>query len=134
MTTETAVRFLSEEYLAQLEQLPPGEQQSVPHVNVRVQFHATGTPRGTVDYHVLIEEGVVTGAGRGRLEGADLEITAAHRELADFETGDLHAATAFVTGRFAVTGDKAKLLDLMFVLQTGRYHQFTADLWSRTTR
>jgi hypothetical protein len=134
VTTEAAVRFLSEEYLAQLEQLPPGEQQSVPHVNVRVQFHATGAPRGTVDYHVLIEEGVVTGAGRGRLEGEDLEITADHRELADFETGDLHAATAFVTGRFAVTGDKAKLLDLMFVLQTGRYHQFTADLWSRTTR
>jgi putative sterol carrier protein len=134
VTTGTAVRFLSEEYLAQLEKLEPGDQQPVPHVNVRVQFHATGTPEGAVDYHVVIEEGVMAGAGRGGLADSDLAITATYPDLADFQAGDLHAATAFVTGRFAVTGDKAKLLELMLVLQTGRYHQFTADLWSRTTR
>ena len=134
MTTDAAVRFLSEEYLAELEKLGPGDQQAVPQANVRLQFHATDTPEGVVDYYVLIEEGVIAGAGRGRLEDSDLAITAAYRDLADFQAGDLHAATAFVTGQFAVAGDKAKLLELMLVLQTGRYHQFTGDLWSRTTR
>ncbi|MEV6118479.1 SCP2 sterol-binding domain-containing protein [Streptomyces sp. NPDC052109] len=134
MTTDTEVRFLSKAYLDELEKLTPGDQQALPHVNVRLQFHATGTPQGAVDYYVLIDKGVVTGAGRGRLADSDLAITAAYRDLADFQSGDLHAATAFVTGQFAVTGDKAKLLELMVVLQSGRYHAFTADLWSRTTR
>lgn len=134
MTTDTGIRFLSETYLAELETLPPGDQQALPHVNVRLQFHATGTREGTVEYYVLIGQGVVTGAGRGRLTDSDLAITAAYQDLADFQAGDLHAATAFVTGQFRVTGDKAKLLELMVVLQSGRYHEFTADLWSRTTR
>jgi putative sterol carrier protein len=134
VTTSTAVRFLSEEYLTELEKLRPEHQQVFPGVSVRVQFHATGTPDGAVDYYVLIEDGVVIRACRGRLEDSDLAITANYRDLADFHAGDLHAATAFVTGQFAVAGDKAKLLDIMVVLQTGRYHQFTGDLWSRTTR
>lgn len=133
MTSGVAVHFLSEEYLAALEDLAPISQPVIPHANVRVQFHATGTPEGVVDYHLLVEQGVIVGAGRGRLESRDLTITATYRDLADFQAGELHAATAFVTGQFAVTGDKAKLLELMLVLQTGYYHLFTADLWARTT-
>lgn len=133
MTTGVAVRFLSEEYLVELEKLAPVNQPIIPHVNIRLQFHATDTPEGVVDYYLLIEKGVITRAGRGRIENSELAITAAYRNLADFQAGELHAATAFVTGQFAVTGDKAKLLELMLVLQTGHYHQFTADLWARTT-
>jgi SCP-2 sterol transfer family len=133
VTTEAAVRFLSEEYLTELESLASVNQPVIPHVNVRLQFHATGTPEGMVDYYLLIEKGVIVKAGRGRIEHSDLAITATYRDLVDFQSGDLHAATAFVTGQFAVAGDKAKLLELMLVLQSGYYHQFTADLWARTT-
>jgi hypothetical protein len=132
-TAGLAVRFLSEDYLTELEKLGPPDQPPIPHVNVRLQFHATGTPDGDVDHFVLIEKGVCVRAGRGLLEDSDLTIRAPYRTLADFHSGELHAATAFVTGQFAVTGDKAKLLELMLVLQTGHYHQFTADLWDRTT-
>lgn len=134
MTTELAVRFLSEEYLTELEKLAPENRPVIPHVNVRLQFHATGTPDGAVDYYLLIEKGVFVKAGRGRIEDRDLSISATYRDLADFQSGELHAATAFVTGQFIVTGDKAKLLELMLVIQAGYYHQFTADLWARTTR
>ncbi|OHV71761.1 SCP2 sterol-binding domain-containing protein [Pseudofrankia sp. BMG5.36] len=126
--------FLSKEYLTALEELAPVSQPVIPHVNVRTQFRAIGTPEGVVDYHFLIEQGVITGAGRGLLDNCDLTITAAYRDLVDFQAGELHAATAFVTGQFAVTGDKAKLLELMVVLQSGYYHQFTAELWARTAR
>jgi hypothetical protein len=127
------VRFLSEEYLAELESLASANQPPIPHVNVRLQFHATDTPEGTVDYYLLIERGVIVRAGRGRIENSDLRISATYRDLVGFQSGELHAATAFVTGQFAVTGDKAKLLELMVVLQSGYYHQFIADLWARTT-
>jgi hypothetical protein len=133
MTTRTTVRFLSDEYLAEMESLASANQPPIPHVNVRVQFHATDTPEHTVDYHLLIEKGVIVRAGRGRIEDSDLAVTATYRDLVDFQSGALHAATAFVSGQFAVTGDWAKLLDLMIVLQSGSYHQFVADLWAKTT-
>jgi putative sterol carrier protein len=132
-TAQTQVRFLSEEYLAEMESLASANQQTIPHVNVRVQFHATDTPESTVDYHLVIEKGIIVKACRGRIDDSDLAITATYRDLVDFQSGDLHAATAFVTGQFAVTGDKAKLLELMIVLQSGAYHLFVADLWARTT-
>jgi putative sterol carrier protein len=133
MTTKTQVRFLSGEYLAEMESLASANQKPIPHVNARVQFHATGTPESTVDYYLLIEKGIIVRAGRGLIDHSDLAITAVYRDLVDFQSGDLHAATAFVTGQFAVTGDKAKLLDLMIVLQSGAYHLFVAELWARTT-
>jgi hypothetical protein len=133
MTTQTTMRFLSEEYLAEMESLASANQPPIPHVNVRVQFHATDTPESTVDYHLLIEKGIIVKAGRGRIADSDLAITATYRDLVDFQSGELHAATAFVSGQFAVTGDKAKLLELMIVLQSGYYHQFVADLWQKTT-
>jgi len=131
--TESTIRFLSEEYLTELENLASVSQPAIPHVNVRLQFHATSTPEGVVDYYLLIEKGVIIKAGRGRIESSDISITATYRDLVDFQAGDLHAATAFVSGQFAVAGDKAKLLELMLVLQSGYYHQFTADLWAKTT-
>jgi alkyl sulfatase BDS1-like metallo-beta-lactamase superfamily hydrolase len=133
MTTQTEVRFLSEEYLAEMENLSSANQPPIPHVNVRVQFHVTDTPEGRVDYHLLVEKGIIVKAGRGVAEDTDLAITTTYRDLVDFQAGELHAATAFVSGQFAVTGDKAKLLDLMIVFGSGHYHEFVADLWSKTT-
>ncbi|QMU67344.1 cytochrome P450 [Streptacidiphilus sp. P02-A3a] len=127
------VRFLSAEYLADLATLAPANQATIPHVNVRLQFHATRTPEGPVDYYLVIEKGVIVRAGRGLLDDSDLGITAAYRDLADFQSGELHATSAFVTGQFKLSGDRAKLLELMLVLQSGNYHQFTAELWARTT-
>lgn len=131
-TTGKTVRFLSADYLAELETLASENQCPIPHVNVTVQFHATETPEGAVDYHLVIEKGIIARAGRGRID-SDLTITATYRSLVAFQAGDLHAATAFVSGQFAVTGDKAKLLELMIVFASGAYHQFVADLWGRTT-
>jgi len=133
MTAQTKIRFLSEDYLAEMENLSSANLPPIPHVNVRVQFHVTDTPEGTVDYYLLIEKGIIVKVGRGQIQDGDLAITTTYRDLLDFQSGELHAATAFVSGQFAVTGDKAKLLDLMIVFQSGYYHQFVADLWSRTT-
>jgi len=108
----------------------------IPQVNIRLQFHAIGAPEGpegTVDYYFLIEKGVIVEAHRGRIEGSELTISSTYRDLVDFQAGELPAATAFMTGQFAVTGDKAKLLELMLVLQSGIYHRLTAELWARTT-
>jgi Alkyl sulfatase C-terminal len=132
VTTQTAVKFLSDEYLAELAALATANQPTIPHANIRLQFHATETPAGSVDYYFLIEKGVIVEARRGRLEISDLTIRATYRDLIDFQSGELHAATAFVTGQFAVTGDKAKLLELIPVLQTGPFHQLNADLWAKT--
>lgn len=133
MTTQTTVGFLSADYLAEMENLSSANQPPIPHVNVVVQFHVTDTPEGEVDYHLRVREGIIIKAGRERIPDADLAITTTYRDLVDFQAGELHAATAFVSGQFAVTGDKAKLLDLMIVFGSGHYHEFVADLWSKTT-
>jgi hypothetical protein len=133
MTTPTKVRFLSADYLAEMENLSSANQPPIPHVNVRVQFHVTDTAEGPVDYYLRVEKGIIVQAGRGRIQDSDLAITTTYRDLVDFQAGQLHAATAFVSGQFAVTGDKAKLLDLMIVFGSGHYHEFIADLWSKTT-
>ncbi|MFC0540698.1 SCP2 sterol-binding domain-containing protein [Kutzneria chonburiensis] len=127
----TAVEFLSDAYLDELGRPNRSEQAEIPHVHVRVQFHAIGTPNGDVDYHLVVERGAIVEAGRGSLADSDLAVRASYRDLLAFESGELHAATAFVTGRLAVTGNRAKLLDLMVVLQNGNYHRFTADLRER---
>jgi hypothetical protein len=134
VTSGVALRFLSDEYLAELERLVPANQRVIPHVNVRLQVNATDTPEGLVEYYLLIEKGVIGSACRGRIEDSDLTISTTYADLAAFQAGELHAATAFVTGQFQVTGDKAKLLELMLVVQSGNYHGFTAELWARTTR
>lgn len=131
--TTTMVRFLSDDYLTEMENLSAANQPPIPHVNVRVQFHVTDTPEGAVDYYLLAEKGIIVRAGRGRIADHDLAITTSYHDLVDFQAGELHAATAFVSGQFAVTGDKAKLLDLMIVFGSGHYHDFVAELWSRTT-
>lgn len=131
--TTTTVRFLSDDYLTEMENLSTANQPPIPHVNVRVQFNVTDTPEGVVNYYLLAEKGIIVRAGRGRIPDADLVITTTYRDLVDFQAGELHAATAFVSGQFAVTGDKAKLLDLMIVFASGHYHDFVAELWSRTT-
>lgn len=133
MTTQTTIRFLSADYLAAMESLSSANQPPIPHVNVRVQFRVTDTPEGPVDYYLLVEKGIIVKAGRGLIQDRDLAITTSYRDLVDFQAGELHAATAFVSGQFAVTGDKAKLLDLMIVFGSGHYHEFVADLWSKTT-
>lgn len=131
---KVAMRFLSPAYLERLAMLAPPEQPAIPHVNLRLQFRATGTPEGTVDHYFVVERGIIARAGCGLLEDGDLTITASYRDLIDFHAGDLHAATAFVTGQFAVTGDRARLLDLMVMLQSGRFHDFVAGLWANTVR
>lgn len=133
MTTQPTIGFLSPAYLAEMETLSSANQPPIPHVHVAVQFHVTDTPEGEVDYRLRVERGIIVEAGRGRIPDADLAITTTYRDLVDFHAGELHAATAFVGGQFAVTGDKAKLLDLMIVFGSGHYHEFVADLWSRTT-
>lgn len=129
----TSMRFLSDEYLDELANPNTSEQPEIPHVNVRVQFRATSTPDGEVDYYLVVDRGAIVEAGRGVVTDSDLVISASYADLLAFESGDLHAATALVSGQFAVSGNRAKLLDLMVVLQTGNYHRFTADLRARTT-
>jgi SCP-2 sterol transfer family len=139
MTTAT-VPYLSPEFLAELERRAV-EGPVIPQVNIRLQFHVVDTPEtagapasdaGEFDYYFRVERGVITQARRGRIEEPDLVITATYADLVDFQAGELHAATAFMTGQFRVAGDKAKLLELMLILQSGSYHRISADLWERT--
>lgn len=130
--TETTVGYLSAEFLAELEARAQ-EQPVIPHVNIRLQFHVVEVPGGEpFDYHLRIERGVITRARRGLIEDPELVITSTYADLVGFQAGELHAATAFMTGQFRVTGDKAKLLELMLILQSGSYHRISADLWEHT--
>ena len=132
MTVETAVPYLSAEYLAELTRLTTADPALPARADFRLQFHATDTPEGMIDHYWLVRRGTIVAAARGRTADPDLTITATYADLVAFQTGDLHVATALVTGRFAVTGDKAKLLELMLVLQAGHYARAAAALWART--
>ncbi|WP_019548495.1 SCP2 sterol-binding domain-containing protein [Streptomyces sulphureus] len=129
--TEQRQRFLSEEYFAAfrtaVDALPEN-----PRANVDVQYTVTGGPEGEVTYCLSIRGGRIERAWLGAAEEPDLRISVDYRDLVELHTGEQHAASAFLKGTMRVDGDKAKLLELMLVLQTAVYQEVMRDLCGRT--
>lgn len=124
-------RFLTEEYFAAFR----AAAQALPVIDrahVDAQYEVTGGPDGDVRYYLRIRRGRIEDARPGTLDAPHLSITVDYRDLVELNTGEQHAAAAFMKGVMRVGGDKAKLLELMLTLQTAVYQQMMSDLCATT--
>jgi SCP-2 sterol transfer family len=126
------LRFLSAEYFAQLRKradtLP-----EIERANADVQYTVGSTPIGTVQYYLRIRRGRIDDIRLGVIEAADLDIGVDYGQLVELNTGAQHAAAALMKGILTVSGDRAKLLDLMLTQQTAGYQKLISEL-SELTR
>jgi putative sterol carrier protein len=103
--------------LATLLDLPaPGAPRTTTAIDaatVRVQFVLTGA--GGAEYYVVADRGTGT-RHDGRVEGADVTVTASAADWDALQTGALDRAEAFLGGRLRVEGDLTLLMQLEDVI------------------
>src|ERR1039457_3619995 len=78
-----------------------------------MQFVVTGGPDGDVKYYWVLHNGVLTEASLGELPDAEVTLTTTYADSEAIQKGDLDANAAFMQGKTKVTGNMAKLMQLM---------------------
>jgi SCP-2 sterol transfer family len=86
-------------------------------VRLTVEHVVTGGPRGTIRWHVVIDDGTVD-LTAGQAMEPDLRFTTDYATAAKIAEGELGAQRAFVEGRLRVGGDLRALLRHQKALST----------------
>ncbi len=123
------MKYLSEEWLAATKAQAEGQAER-PGVSVRMAYVVTGAPDGDVKWYTIIENGILTEAEFGELEGAEVILSRSYDDAKKIDKGDLDANAAFMQGRIKVSGTQgiAKLMQLMPLTNDPTYKQMQADL------
>jgi SCP-2 sterol transfer family len=86
-------------------------------IRLTVEHAVVGAPRGTVRWHLTIDDGNV-GLTEGPAEAPDLRFTTDYATATEIATGALAAQRAFVEGRLRVGGDLGALIRHQKALST----------------
>jgi SCP-2 sterol transfer family len=86
-------------------------------VRLTVEYVVIGGPRGTIRWHVTIDDGNV-GLADGPAVDPDLRFTTDYATAAQIADGELGAQRAFVEGRLRVGGDLGVLIRHQKALST----------------
>jgi putative sterol carrier protein len=109
-----AVKFLSDEYLAEVESrlnAHEGFQSAAKGQAAKLQNVVTGAPEGEVRYTFAIDGGKVS-IGRGDLADAEATMTQDYDTATAMQKGELNGQAAFMQGKLKVTGNMMKLMQL----------------------
>jgi hypothetical protein len=122
------VQYLSAEFLSELEkrgrQLPER-----PHSNVVVQYVVSGAPdRGEVRYFFRIQKGRIEEARLGDVDDPAFTITTSYENSVRLQQGKLHPSAAFMTGKMRASGNRAKLMAMMPMVQSREYQAMLGEL------
>src|SRR5882757_2440412 len=122
------VQYLSAEFLSEVEQrgrrLPER-----PHSNVTVQYVVSGAPdRGEVRYFFRILKGRIEEARLGDAADPAFTVTTSYENSVRLQQGRLHPSAAFMTGRMRATGNRAKLMAMMPMVQSREYQAMLVEL------
>jgi len=118
-------KYLSEEWFEQTRAIG-ADQLERPGASVRVNWLVTGSPRGDLDYHTVVEDGRVVDSRPGSLADAEVTMTAAWDDSVRMASGDLDINAAFMQGKVKASGNMAKLLSLLPLTTSPEYKQFQA--------
>lgn len=125
-------KFLSQdyldEYLRRSQEQPPR-----PGTSVRVQYRATGSPDGDIDYYWIVEDGHIVEAKLGELADADFTLAMAYDDAAAIERRELDPNTAFMGGKMQVTGNMGKLISMLPLTNADEWKQLQEEMRSLTT-
>ncbi len=108
-----AVRFLSDEYMAQATKVMNDDEafrSAAGGLDMTMQFTVTDVPdEGEFQYFIRIADGRGEMA-RGTVDQPDARIRNSYDTAAGISRGELNSATAFMTGKLKVSGNVAKLM------------------------
>lgn len=98
--------YLSDEWLAAVQRAADGDlslTQATADLELSVEQRVTGTPRGDIVFHVVLDHGAST-FGSGPLDDPDVVFTQSYDVAAQIGRKDLSAQAAFMVGRIKVSG------------------------------
>ena len=113
-------KYLSQEWLDEARALAQ-DQPERPGASATMQFVVTGAPDGDVKYYWVLENGQLTEAARGELPDAEVTLTTGYADSVAIQKGEMDANTAFMQGKTKVTGNMAKLMQLMPLTMSPEY-------------
>ncbi len=124
-------KFLSQEWLDEARALAQ-DQPERPGASATMQFVVTGGPDGDITYYWVIENGRLNEAALGQLPDAEVTLTTSYPDSVLIQKGELDANAAFMQGKTKVTGDMAKLMQLMPLTMSPEYKDVQDKVRART--
>ena len=115
-------KYLAEEWFDETRAIG-ADQPDRPGASVRMNWVVTGSPRGEIDYHTVIEDGRVVDSRLGLLTDAEVTLTATWGDSVRIAEGELDINAAFMQGKVKASGNMAKLMSLLPLTATPEYKQ-----------
>ncbi|BCB83193.1 hypothetical protein Psuf_005060 [Phytohabitans suffuscus] len=126
------VRYLSAEYLAELEKRGP-RMPARPGLHVEIQYHIKDVPDGEdIKYYFRIHDGRLTEARLGTLEKSMCSLTMSYKNSVKVTTGELRPLVGLMTGRVRPSGDLARLRSMVPTLETEEFKALSSEVHDMT--
>jgi predicted lipid carrier protein YhbT len=113
-------KYLSQEWFDEGRALA-ADQPERPGASTRMQYVVIGGPDGDVKYYWVLENGKLVESQLGELPDAEITMTLSYDDSVKIQKGELDANAAFMQGRLKVTGNMAKVMQLMPLTNSPEY-------------
>ncbi len=120
-------KYLSQEWIDETRVLAESQPER-PGSSAHMQYVVNGGPDGTIKYYWRIEDGQLIESALGEMEGADFTMTLSYADSVKVQNGELDANSAFMQGRMKVTGNMAKLMQLMPLTNSPEYKALQEEI------
>jgi putative sterol carrier protein len=104
-----AVKFLSDEWAAEVSSALQAHEQFKSAADMSLQFVVNDAPEGEVKFY-MDASGDEPIQAMGELENADVTISSTYETASAIFSGELNTQMAFMTGKIKVNGNLAKLM------------------------
>jgi alkyl sulfatase BDS1-like metallo-beta-lactamase superfamily hydrolase len=113
-------KYLTQEWLDEGVALS-ADQPERPGASTRMQYVITGGPEGEIKYYWVLENGKLVESKLGEISDAEITMTLTYDDSVKVAQGELDANAAFMQGRMKVSGNMAKLMQLMPLTNSPEY-------------
>ena len=120
-------KYLSQEWLDEGRKLAESQPER-PGASARMQYVVTGGPEGDIKYYWILDNGKLLESQLGEVSDADFTLTLSYDDSVKVQQGELDANAAFMQGRMKVTGNMAKLMQLMPLTNSPEYKQLQEEI------
>ena len=120
-------KYLTQEWLDEARELAKGQPER-PGASATMQYVITGGPDGEVRYYWVLKDGKLLESHLGKIDDPELTLTLSYDDAVLVQQGELDPNAAFMQGRMKVTGDMAKLLQLMPLTMSPEYQALQGQI------